>query len=133
MNKATFLKEAKEKYKTQLEKEWVAEMNFIFSPSLILRVWFDVNFKLNNKFGKNGYMHRWCTVETLPVDNECKFIVSVTRTSYSTRNIEVDATSRKEAEELAIDAAGDYEFSEQNADYSTNSILTEQEHKSLFK
>lgn len=65
MTKAKFLKAAKEKYRLAVEKKWVAEMNFIYSPQLILRVWFDVNFKPNNKLGETGFMHRWCSVEDL--------------------------------------------------------------------
>lgn len=66
MNKTKFLKEAQEKYKNACEKKFVAEMNFIFSSELILRVWFDVNYDPNNKEGDTGYRHRWCTVNTLP-------------------------------------------------------------------
>lgn len=62
-----------------------------------------------------------------------KFVVSVTRISYSTRNIEVEADDRKQAKELAIDEAGGFDFSEQSADYDANSVLTEAEHKNLFK
>lgn len=65
MTKAKFLQAAKEKYRIAVDKKWVAEMNFIFSPQLILRVWFDVNFNPNNKLGETGFMHRWCTVEDL--------------------------------------------------------------------
>jgi len=61
-----------------------------------------------------------------------KFIVCVTRTSYSSRNIEVEATTRKEAEELANEKAGDFEFSEQSADYSVVAIHTKKEHEGLF-
>lgn len=66
MNKTEFLKKAKAKYKEAVEKKFVSEMNFIFSPTLILRVWFDPNFVPNKKNGETGFMHRWCTVETLP-------------------------------------------------------------------
>lgn len=65
MTKAKFLKAAQEKYRLAIGKKWVAEMNFIYSPQLILRVWFDVNFKPNNKLGETGFMHRWCSVEDL--------------------------------------------------------------------
>jgi len=65
MTKAKFLQAAKEKYRLAVEKKWVAEMNFIFSPQLILRVWFDADFNPNNKLGETGFMHRWCTVEDL--------------------------------------------------------------------
>lgn len=66
MNKTKFLKEARAMYKKACEKKFVAEMNFIFSPQLTLRVWFDVNYDPNNKEGDTGYRHRWCTVDTLP-------------------------------------------------------------------
>lgn len=61
MTKTDFLKEAQAKYKKAVEKEWVAEMNFIYSPQLILRVWFDHTAEDN----KGAYMHRWCTVENI--------------------------------------------------------------------
>ncbi len=61
-----------------------------------------------------------------------KFIVSVTRISYSTRNIEVEAMDRKEAKEVAIDEAGGEEFSEQSSDYEANSVLTSKEHEEIF-
>lgn len=67
MTKAEFLKQAQEKYKNTINKNWVAEMNFIYSPNLILRVWFD--HTANNH--KGAFMHRWCTVEA--VGNEAVF------------------------------------------------------------
>lgn len=51
-----------------------------------------------------------------------KYIVTVTRTSYSSRDIEVEATSELEAKEKAIDEAGDYEFSEKSADYEAENV-----------
>jgi hypothetical protein len=69
MEKAKFLKEAKAKYKKAIEKKWVAEMNFIYSPQLILRVWFDTEIQsqvyAQQKIGETAYTHRWCTVENL--------------------------------------------------------------------
>jgi hypothetical protein len=69
MNKTDFLNEAMAKYKKAIAKEWVAEMNFIFSPQLILRVWFDTETQSkdyrNQEIGEDAYMHRWCTVEDL--------------------------------------------------------------------
>ena len=65
MDKSEFLKQAMAKYKEDIQKEWVSEMNFIFSPSLILRVWFNVNFEPNKREEETGYMHCWRTVETL--------------------------------------------------------------------
>lgn len=51
-----------------------------------------------------------------------KFKVLVTRTSYSSRNIEVEAESELEAKELAIDEAGSFEFREHDADYDVDAI-----------
>lgn len=62
-----------------------------------------------------------------------KFIVAVSRTSYSVKNIEVIATSRKEAEQLAIEEAGNQVFSEQDSDYGITACFTEGEHKNLFE
>ena len=60
------------------------------------------------------------------------FIVHVSRISYASRNIEVEATDRKEAEQLATEQAGDFEFSEHDADYKADSILTKEEHFNIF-
>lgn len=68
MTKTHFLKEAKAKYasaNTVAGAKWVSEMNFIYSPSLTLRVWFDTNLNENKKRGETGYMHRWCEVQTI--------------------------------------------------------------------
>lgn len=62
VKQAEFLKQAKDKFKAQLEVEFVREMNFIFSPTLILRVWFEHEGKL-----KGDFMHKFCTVQTLPI------------------------------------------------------------------
>jgi len=43
--------------------------------------------------------------------------IEVCRIGYSFKTIEVDATSQKEAEELALDEAGSHEFSEKDAEY----------------
>lgn len=72
--KSEFLKQAQDKYKEAVANKWIAEMNFIFSPSLILRVWFDPNMNPNAEDRETGFMHRWCTVDTLPVDEEKKII-----------------------------------------------------------
>jgi hypothetical protein len=61
MTKTDFLKEAQAKYKKAVAKEWVAEMNFIYSPQLILRVWFNPHHDKD----ETGFMHRWCTVENI--------------------------------------------------------------------
>ncbi|MCA6372197.1 MAG: hypothetical protein IM631_12530 [Cytophagales bacterium] len=47
-----------------------------------------------------------------------EFTVSVMRTSYAFRDIKVQAKSQKEAEKLALDEAGDHDYSEKEADYS---------------
>jgi len=60
-----------------------------------------------------------------------KFVV--TRSSFSSRNIEVEATDRKEAKLLAAEEAGNFEFTEHDVEYSSDSVFTEQEHKTLFK
>jgi hypothetical protein len=69
MTQSEFLKEAQAKYKKAVANKWVAEMNFIFSPQLILRVWFDTETQSkeyrNQEIGEEAYMHRWCTVETI--------------------------------------------------------------------
>lgn len=65
MNKEKFLDQAFAKYKKACKSKWVSEMNFIFSPDLILRVWFDTNVNPKNKEGDTGYRHKWCSVETL--------------------------------------------------------------------
>lgn len=62
-----------------------------------------------------------------------KFVVLVTRASYSSRNIEVEATDREEAKRLATDEAGNFEFSEHDAEYTADSVCTKSEHDNLFK
>jgi hypothetical protein len=52
-----------------------------------------------------------------------EFTVSVMRTSYSFKNIVVKAKTRKEAESLAIDEAGSYEFSESDAEYEAKGVV----------
>ena len=51
-----------------------------------------------------------------------KFEVQVFRTSYSSRIIEVEAENEEEAKENAIEKAGDYEFSERDADYTVDFV-----------
>lgn len=46
-----------------------------------------------------------------------KFEIPVTRIGYSYKTITVEANSQKEAEEIALDTAGDEEFSERESDY----------------
>lgn len=66
LNQTKFLKTAMLKFRNAIAKEWVAEMNFIYSDDLILRVWFDHTVK------PSGFMHRWCTVEKLPLQKAKK-------------------------------------------------------------
>ena len=66
MTKAEFSKQAMAQYKATIEKvvkgtDWVSEMNFIYSPSSIFRVWYD--HKAEN--GKGLFMHRWCSVQKI--------------------------------------------------------------------
>ena len=72
MNKTEFLKAAREKYETAIRKEFISEMNFIYSDKLILRLSFDSSYDPNNKEGDTGFRHRWCTVETLPIQKTMK-------------------------------------------------------------
>lgn len=46
-----------------------------------------------------------------------KYRVPVCRIGYGNRDIEVEATSKKEAVARALDEAGSHEFSEHDADY----------------
>lgn len=52
-----------------------------------------------------------------------KFKVSVVRISYAVREIEIEAESEEAAKELALDEAGNYEFSEHNSDYEVESVF----------
>ncbi len=62
-----------------------------------------------------------------------KFIVSVTRTSWSSKEITVEASNRAEAERLALDEAGNLEFSEKDAEYKTGSVYSKKQFDELFK
>ena len=53
---------------------------------------------------------------------EREFEVAVLRIAYGSRKIRVKAKSKFEAERKALDEAGDYEFSEHDADYEIESI-----------
>lgn len=46
-----------------------------------------------------------------------KFSIPVVRIGYGFKTIEVEADSQEEAEELALDEAGDYEYSEKESQY----------------
>lgn len=73
MSKAKFLKQAKEKYQHMIDTAkgvtWKQEMNFIFSEKEILRVWWNVEYSAMN--------HRWCTVETLPMQSDEKLFEKI--------------------------------------------------------
>lgn len=51
-----------------------------------------------------------------------KFTVTVTRISYSSKEIEVEAENEDDAKEKALDEAGDHEFSEKDADYKVEHV-----------
>jgi hypothetical protein len=55
-----------------------------------------------------------------------KYVVSVCRTGYGFRDIEVEAKDEKEALKLALDEAGNHEFSEKTADYTTDGLTEKQ-------
>jgi hypothetical protein len=52
-----------------------------------------------------------------------KFQVEVCRIAYAVRTIEVEALNAEEAENIALDTAGNYEFSEHHADYECNAVV----------
>ena len=47
-----------------------------------------------------------------------KYNIEVCRISYGFATIEVEAESLEQAEEIALDEAGNYEFSEKDAEYT---------------
>lgn len=63
--------------------------------------------------------------ETIPVREllemePIEVVVSVCRTAYAHRDVKVTANSLDEAKIVAEDLAGDYEFSEKDADYEAD-------------
>ena len=52
-----------------------------------------------------------------------KYEVEVTRISYATITVTVDAESRDEAEDLAMDEAYNTSFDEDSADYQIDSCI----------
>lgn len=52
-----------------------------------------------------------------------KYEVGIARTGYSYRTITVEAESEEEAEIIAQDTAGGYEFSESNAEYEVDAAV----------
>ena len=55
-----------------------------------------------------------------------KFKVEICRTSYGFNEVEVEAETPEEAEEIAFEEAGNYLYSESNAEYTTDGV-TEKE------
>lgn len=51
-----------------------------------------------------------------------KYKVNVCRTAYANRLIEVEAKDPKEAEEKALDIAGDFDYSEHSSNYSAEGV-----------
>ena len=51
-----------------------------------------------------------------------EYSVDITRTGYSKKTIKVTASSEEEAKEKAFDIAGDFEYSEYDADYDVDVI-----------
>lgn len=59
------------------------------------------------------------------------YVIGICRTSYSHATFEVKAKTRKEAEHIANEQAGDHLFSESDATYSTTSVRTKEEFEKL--
>jgi hypothetical protein len=51
-----------------------------------------------------------------------KYTIEVCRISYAVREIQVEAETAEEAEETALDIAGNYSFSESAAEYEINCL-----------
>lgn len=62
------------------------------------------------------------TTSQFQFTDKVEFEVLVSRTSYASRNIKVVAFSAEEAEKLALEEAGNYEFREHDADYAADSV-----------
>jgi hypothetical protein len=65
-----------------------------------------------------------------------KFTVKVCRTSHGNvvfNDIEVDAETPEQAEELALEAAGDYLFSDNGSEYTTAGVTEKESKMSKFK
>jgi hypothetical protein len=59
----------------------------------------------------------------IPMSQEPEaYEVSVCRTGYGFHRIQVQARSPEEAEELALDEAGDHEYSEKSSEYTTDGV-----------
>lgn len=51
-----------------------------------------------------------------------KFKVNICRIGYSHKEIEVEAENEEQAKEKALDTAGNFEFSENHADYEAGEV-----------
>ena len=96
MNKSEFLRQAKKTYENKVKGcthgiDWTPEMNFSFSDKLALRVWYDV--------ANSEFMHRWCVLETLPVNEHQKVLRELAR---YTSNDEIEFPKIVEALKKAL-------------------------------
>mgnify|MGYP000299390291 CR=1 FL=1 len=55
------------------------------------------------------------------------FNVNICRIGYSTKDIEVEADTQEEANEKALEAAGNHEFNEKESDYALADELTRED------
>ena len=51
-----------------------------------------------------------------------KYRVAVVRIGYGFKDLDIEATSKKRAREIALDVAGNYEYSEKTADYKVDYV-----------
>lgn len=51
-----------------------------------------------------------------------KYFVSVTRIGYASAHFEIEASSEKEAQDLALEAAGNHVFSEHSSEYDIDYV-----------
>lgn len=51
-----------------------------------------------------------------------KYFVRVTRIGYAGANFEIEASSEKEAQDLAFEAAGNHVFSEHSSEYEIDYV-----------
>lgn len=64
--------------------------------------------------------------ETGQLLEDKQYIVSVSRAGYGNRDITVTAKSVDDAQAIALDVAGDYEFGEHDADYAVIGVTKKQ-------
>ena len=53
-----------------------------------------------------------------------KYLVDVCRTSYGVKTLEIEANSPEEAQELALDQAGNHEYSEKESEYTCQGCIS---------